>query len=76
MNEKDKAELAAIFEAVLAKHTPVCPHGLDRETALALKDLADSLREGKKTLRNTFYSAIAMIVVGGIILALKHIFGK
>ena len=76
MNDKDKQEIAAIFEDILANHAPVCPHGLDHETAETLKSLAESLREGKKTIRQTLWGAVGMVILGGIILALKHLFQK
>ena len=76
MTEQDKKDIAAIMTSVLKEHAPVCPHGIDRDTADTLRNLAESLREGKKTFRQTIYGAIAAILLGGIILALKHLFSK
>ena len=76
MTDQDKKDIAALMTQVLQQHAPTCPHGLDRETADTLRGIADSWREGKKTIRQTIWGAVAMLVLGGIILALKHLFGK
>ena len=76
MTEQDKKDIAAIMTTVLKEHAAVCPHGIDRNTADTLRNLAESLQEGKKTIRQTIYGAVAAILLGGVILALKHLFNK
>ena len=76
MNEKDKQEIAAIFEDILAAHTPACPHGIDAETASNLKAFAEAVRIGKKTIYKTFFGAIATAIIGAIVLGILEIIKK
>ena len=74
MTEKDKQELADVFTSVLAAHPQGCPNGIDAVTAATLKELADALREGKKTIRKTIIAALATTILGAIILGIKELF--
>ena len=74
MNDKDKQEIAAIFKEVLAAQPQGCPNGIDAATAATLKELADALREGKKTIRKTIIAALATTILGAIILGIKELF--
>ena len=76
MNDKDKQEIAAIFQDVLAKNPQGCPNGIDAATAATLKEFADALREGKKTLRKTIIAAIATTILGALILGIKELINK
>lgn len=74
MTEKDKQELAAVFTDVLKTLPQGCPNGIDAATAATLKELADALREGKKTIRKTIIAALATTILGAIILGIKELF--
>lgn len=76
MNDKDKQEIAAIFQDVLAKNPQGCPNGIDAATAATLKEFADALREGKKTIRKTIIAALATTILGAIILGIKELINK
>lgn len=76
MNEKDKQEIAAIFEDVLAAHTPACPNGIDAETAATLKAFAEAVRSGKKTVYKTVLAAVATAILGAIVLGIREFFNK
>lgn len=76
MSDKDKQEIADIFTAVLASQPQGCPNGIDAATAATLKELADALREGKKTIRKTIIAALATTILGAIILGIKELINK
>lgn len=76
MNDKDKADIAAIFEDILAQHAPACPHGIDAETAASLKQFAEAVRIGKKTIYKTIVGAIATALIGAFVLGLVELFKK
>ncbi len=73
MNDKDKQEIAAIFREVLAQNPQGCPNGIDAATAEQLKDFAEALREGKKTMRKTIIAAIATMILGALVLGIKEL---
>ena len=76
MTDKDKQEIADILTSVLASQPQGCPNGIDAGTAAMLKDFADALREGKKTIRKTIIAALATTILGAIILGIKELFNK
>lgn len=67
MTENDKKELGKIVSealtTVLASHPLVCPHGIDADTAAALRAIAKAVRDGKKI---TFKIIITTVVMGTI----------
>ena len=76
MNDKDKQEIAAIFEDILAAHAPSCPHGIDSETAASLKAFAEAVRIGKKTIYKTIVGAVATAILGAIVLGIVELFKR
>lgn len=67
MTEKDKAEIgeivASAMTSVLAEHPLVCPHGIDADTAAALRAIAKAVKDGKKI---TFKVIVTTVVMGFI----------
>jgi len=76
MNERDRQEIAALFEDVLSRHSPKCPNGIDAETAATLKAFAEAVRVGKKSLVRTVVGAVATAILGLIVLGLVEFFKK
>ena len=76
MNDKDKLEIAAIFREVLAAQPQGCPNGIDRETAELLKEFAEAVKNGKKTVYKTILAAIATAILGSIVIGIREFFSR
>ena len=73
MTKEEKDELAALIDAAFARHPPICPNGIDLETAATLKAFADAVRSGKKTVYKTVLAAVATAILGAIVLGIREI---
>ena len=67
MTKEEKEEFAALIDAAFARHPPICPNGIDPETAATLKAFSDAVRSGKKTVYKTVLTAVACFSIQGII---------
>ena len=72
MTKEEKEELAALIDAAFARHPPICPNGIDPETAATLKAFADAVRSGKKTVYKTVLTAVATAILGSIVLGIRE----
>ena len=76
MNDRDKQEIGFIMAEVLEKHAPVCPNGIDADTAATLKAFAEAVRVGKKTVYKTVLAAIATAILGAFVVGVCEFFKK
>lgn len=72
MTKEEKEELAALIDAAFARHPPICPNGIDPETAATLKAFSDAVRSGKKTVYKTVLTAVATAILGAIVLGIRE----
>ena len=72
MTKEEKEELAALIDAAFARHPPICPNGIDPETAATLKAFSDAVRSGKKTVYKTVLTAVATAILGTIVLGIRE----
>ena len=77
MTDKDKEEIGKIvaeaMTSVLAVHPLVCPHGIDADTAAALRAIAKAVRDGKKITFKVIVTTIVMGVITAIGAGLRYI---
>ena len=76
MTAQEKNEIAAIFTSVLKNNVPTCPNGIDRETAELLKEFAEAVKNGKKTVYKTILAAIATAILGSIVIGIREFFSR
>ena len=63
MTENDKKDIEKIISKQLKAHN-TCPHGIDAETALGMKEFAQAWKRGKRTATATFIGGIVLSLMG------------
>ena len=80
MTEKDKQAIADKVVMGLKDFKAECPHGIDLQTAMNLKEFSDTWQSGKKTAIKVIIigiiSTLMGFVVAGIMTKYKSIFFK
>ncbi len=62
MTEEDKKDIARMVANLLKDQQ--CPHGIDADTAAALKDFAGAWSASKKTLIKTIVTWLTLALIG------------
>ena len=76
MTEEEKNELAALIDAAFARHPPVCPNGIDVETAATLKSFAEAVRSGRKTAYKALVSLAIGAICAAVLAGIRELFNK
>ena len=76
MTEEDKLEIAAILTDVLNAHSPVCPNGIDPETAATLKSFAGAVKSGRKTACTAFITLAIGALCAAVFAGIKEFLNK
>lgn len=63
-------DLEKLAELMRTHPHDVCPLGLDRDTVAVIKELAEAIRSGKKTIRKTLLTLLTTAILGLIVTGL------
>ena len=76
MTGEEKKELAALIDAAFARHPPVCPNGIDAETAATLRSFAAAVKTGQKTAYKAFVTLAIGAICAAVAAGLRELFNK
>lgn len=63
-------DLKKLAELIRPQPHDNCPLGLDSDTVAVIKELADAIRSGKKTVRKTLLALLTTALVGLVVAGL------
>ncbi len=70
MTEQDKRDIACMVADLLKDQQ--CPHGIDTDTAAALKEFANAWTTSKKTLLKTIVTWLTLALIGAAVWGLAE----